>query len=118
MKHFFKLDISEGTIDNILRWMSKKSEPMYEKIKETILQSKQVGSDETSVKINGEKNWIWVWQSDLSTYITVSESRGMKAIENVFPDGLEKAILNTDRWAAQLKNKISRTSTVYFSFIT
>jgi transposase len=105
MKHFFKLDISEGTIDNILRWMSKKSEPMYEKIKDTISKSKQVGSDETSVKINGEKWWIWVWQSDLSTYITVSESRGTKAIESVFPDGLEKAILNTDRWAAQLKTK-------------
>jgi len=55
MKHFFKLDISEGTIDNILRRMSEKCEPIYNKIKSTILQSNQVGSDETSAKINGKK---------------------------------------------------------------
>ena len=26
-----------------------------------------------------------------------------KTIESIFPDGFEKGILNTDRWAAQLK---------------
>jgi len=105
LKHFFNIDISEGTIDNILRRMSVKAQPIYDKIKETILQSNQAGSDETSVKVNGIKYWIWVWQTALSTYITVSKSRGMEAIESVFPDGLEKVILNTDRWAAQLKTK-------------
>jgi len=40
-----------------------------------------------------------------STYITASASRGTKAIESEFPNGLEKAILTTDRWAAQLKTE-------------
>jgi transposase len=105
MKHYFKLDISEGTIDNILKRMSVKAQPIYDKIKETILQSKQAGSDESSVIINGKKFWIWVWQTILSTFITVSESRGTKAIDDVFPDGLENVVLTTDRWAAQLKTK-------------
>ena len=105
LKHSFKLDISEGTIDNILKRMAVKAQPIYDKIKETISQSKQVGSDETSVKVNGIKHWIWVWQTELSTYISASKSRGMQAIENVFPDGLKNCILNTDRWAAQLKTK-------------
>jgi transposase len=105
LKHFFNIDISEGTIDNILRRMAVKAQPIYDKIKGTILQSNQAGSDETSVKVNGKKCWAWVWQTVLSTYVTVSKSRGMEAIESVFPDGLEKGILNTDRWAAQLKTK-------------
>lgn len=105
LKHFFKLDISEGTIDNILKRMSAKARLIYDRIKETILQSNQVGSDETSAKVKGKKSWIWVWQTAMSTYITASESRGTKAIDSVFPDGLEKGILNTDRWAAQLKTK-------------
>jgi transposase len=105
MKHFFNIGISEGTIYNVLKRMSAKAQPIYDKIKETISQSNQVGSDETSVKIKGKKFWIWVWQTTKSTYITVSESRGTKAIEKEFPAGLEKAILNTDRWAAQLKTK-------------
>ncbi|MDP2159414.1 MAG: IS66 family transposase [Flavobacterium sp.] len=103
--HIFNLDLSEGTIDNILKRMSIKAQPYYDKIRELILQLKQAGSDETSVIINGIKFWIWVWQSKFLTYLTLSESRGMKAIDSVFPDGLEKAILNTDRWAAQLKTK-------------
>lgn len=103
--HIFNLELSEGTIDNVLKRMSIKAQPYYDKIRELILKLKQVGSDETSVKINGIKFWIWVWQSKFLTYLTLSESRGMKAIDSVFPEGLEKAILNTDRWAAQLKTK-------------
>jgi transposase len=105
LKHSFKIDVSEGTINNIIKRMAFKAQPIYNKIKETISQSNQVGSDETSVKVDGVKHWIWVWQTELSTYITASKSRGMKAIENVFPFGLQKSILNTDRWAAQLKTK-------------
>ena len=105
LQHFFKLDISEGSIDNILSRMSSKAQPMYEDIRETILESNQVGSDETSVKVKGKKHWIWVWQTAISTFLTASESRGMQAIDSIFPDGFAKGILNTDRWAAQLKTK-------------
>jgi hypothetical protein len=55
--------------------MAVKAKPIYDKIKETISQSKQVGSDKTSVKVNGLKHWIWVWQTELSTYLTASKSR-------------------------------------------
>jgi len=105
VNHLFNLGISEGTIDNLLRRMSKKALPVYEQIKESISLSKQVGSDETSAKVNGEKQWIWVWQSVRSTFLTASESRGSKTIDSIFPDGLINSILNTDRWAAQLKTK-------------
>ena len=106
-KHIFNLDISEGTIDNILRRMSEKALPVYARIKETISQSSQVGSDETSVKVKGKKWWIWVWQTVNSTYLSTSHSRGMAAIDSIFPDGLGKSILNSDRWAAQLGTKAS-----------
>lgn len=105
MNHLFKIDMSEGTIDNMLIRMSKKAKPVYDRIKESITQSKHGGSDESGVKVNGIKFWIWVWQTMLSTYITYSASRGMKTIDSEFPEGLENMILNTDRWAAQLKTK-------------
>ncbi len=47
--HIFNLELSEGTIDNVLKRMSVKAQPFYEKIRELILQLKQAGSDETSV---------------------------------------------------------------------
>ena len=103
LSHIFNLELSEGTINNILRRMSIKAQPFYDKIKEILLQSYQAGSDESGVKVNGKKFWAWVWQTISATYITISDSRGVKAIEHVFPEGLKKAILNTDRWAAQLQ---------------
>ncbi|MDQ1265966.1 MAG: transposase [Bacteroidota bacterium] len=105
MKQLFNIDISQGSIDNILSRMALKAEPVYQKIKENISKSEQVGSDETSVKVNGKKWWEWVWQSAQETYLSVSESRGSKAIEAKFPNGLKQSILTTDRWPAQLKTE-------------
>jgi transposase len=105
LKHLFNLDMSEGTIDNILNRMRDKAKPIYDQIWESIKQSNHAGSDESSVKVNGDKWWIWVWQTIFSTYITAHKSRGMEAIKSVFPEGLENVILNSDRWASQLKTK-------------
>jgi transposase len=105
LQHLFHLKISEGTIANVLERMAKKANTAYDTIKKSIHDSPQVGSDETSVKINGKKQWLWVWQTDDLTYLTVSKSRGCKAIDNEFPSGLTNSILNTDRWGAQLKTK-------------
>lgn len=101
--HVLNLGISEGTVDNILKRIASKAQPIYDKIKETILSANQVGADETSAKVNGKKKWIWAWQTHLLTFLTASESRGSKTIETIFPNGLKNSILNSDRWAAQLK---------------
>lgn len=103
--HVFNLELSEGTVNNILKRMSGKALPAYEKIKETIAKSEQVGSDETSAKVNGKNRWVWVWQSLDTTFLAASSSRGSKTIDELFPDGFPNSILNTDRWAAQLNTK-------------
>jgi transposase len=102
-RQIFNISMSQGSIDNLLKRISVKSEPVYNQIKEEIMQSPQVGSDETSCKVNGEKFWIWTWQSESNTYIVPSKSRGNQTIEEVFPLGLPNSILTSDRWAAQLR---------------
>jgi transposase len=103
LKHYFNLDISEGSIYNILFRIASKAIPVYNHIKEKVLESNHIGSDETSVKVGGDKWWIWVWQTSKYTYISSSKSRGSKTIEAEFPNGLPNTILSSDRWAAQIK---------------
>ncbi len=103
LKHFFNLGISQGSIDNILKRMALKANPVYTKIKETVSNSKQIGSDETSAKVKGKNWWVWVWQTSRTTFLSASESRGSKTIDTLFPNGFEHSVLNSDRWAAQLK---------------
>ncbi len=99
----FGIHLSEGSIQNILLKASSKAEVIYDAIKEKLSQSSVVGSDETGAKVNGEKWWIWTWQDALNTYIVPSETRGYKAIELEWKDGLPGSALVSDRLSAQLK---------------
>jgi transposase len=94
--------ISKGTIENIIRRTAKKSQPIYDTLKQVITVSFFVGSDETGFKLKGTKGWFWVWQNVLVTYIVAACSRSKKIIEEQFPEGLPKTILCSDRLAAQL----------------
>ena len=103
MKEFFKdvmcLPVSVGGINNILKRLTKKAKPHYEQIKERISTSILVGTDETGVRVNGEKDWVWTWQNDDLTFITHSGNRGFKTIEDTFANGLPNSILLHDRYA-------------------
>ncbi|MGK0317024.1 MAG: transposase [Saprospiraceae bacterium] len=72
---------------------------------EEIKRSFYVGGDETGIKVNGEKWWIWVWQNVKNTYLTASDNRGFQTIETLLAKGLPNAIVGSDRWAAQLKTQ-------------
>ena len=97
------IPLSQGSIKNMLERVTRKSLPTYEKIRHFIQLSEEVGGDETGAKLNGDKWWFWVWQNVLATFITASDNRAFRTIEEHFPDGFEKAVLVSDRYGAQLK---------------
>jgi transposase len=103
MKEFFTdvmcLPVSVGGINNILKRLTLKALPHYQEIKERISKSIFAGTDETGVKVNGEKDWIWTWQNDGLTFIVHSDNRGFKTIEDNFTNGLPNTILLHDRFA-------------------
>jgi len=103
LKDVVGLELSEGSIANLLTRSSEKMKVVYQAIKEQLEASYYAGSDETGAKVNGEKWWIWVWQNALNTFLNISKSRGFQAIEEVFPQGLAHTIVGSDRWPAQLK---------------
>lgn len=103
LRHTYNLSISEGTIANMLIRFASKATLPYEKIKNNLLASPVVGSDETGAKVNGRKAWMHTWQDKYNTYIICNPSRGSKAVESEFSLGFPRSILVSDAWAAQLK---------------
>lgn len=97
LEECFHLKLSQGTVDNILQQIRRKSSPAYGEIRSRIARSQVVGADETGVSINGKGWWTWVWQNKKLTYVYQSPSRGKTAIYKEFPEGLPKATLVTDR---------------------
>lgn len=101
----FNLPLSQGSIKNMIVRFAKKSLPVYENIRKEIELAAVVGADETGAKMNGNKWWFWTWQNDMATYITASDNRAFRTVEDNFPKGFEQATLVSDRYEAHLKTK-------------
>jgi len=97
VKDLYGMEISQGTVSNILNRMRRQSRPGYEAIRQMIGSSPVVGADETGVHLNGSLHWMWTFQNDLATYIFQHRSRGKVAIDEHFLQGLPNSILVTDR---------------------
>ena len=53
------LNISQGSMDNIIVRLSGKAQGIHQRVQQGISQASVVGSDETGTKVIGKKNWIW-----------------------------------------------------------
>lgn len=104
MKEFFNdvfhVPISEGGIHYLLNKFVKKAGPAYELIKQKLKSNTtfSVGSDETGVKVAGDKYWAWTWQTQDATFISITDNRGERSIKENFKDGFENAVLVHDCW--------------------
>src|SRR5690606_15473199 len=101
MNDVFNVDISEGGIHYLLGRFADRITPAYDMIRQGIESSGVVGTDETGIKVNGDKHWFWTWQNGLLTYIAHSVTRGKAAIDAHFPRGFPGATLVNDGWRAQ-----------------
>lgn len=99
----FGVQISEGGIHCLLNRFAQKTTPIYQMIKQCVQESRVIGTDETGVKVNGDKHWLWTWQTQDFTFIAHSDNRGSATINREFPQGFPQATLVHDGWRAQLK---------------
>ena len=105
LKETYGLRISEGSIDNILKRMGDQSTDLYDQIRQKVMKSEVVGSDETGFRVAGKLHWVWAWQSSQATYLSVHQSRGRLAVDENFPQGLKNSVLVHDRWASQINTE-------------
>ena len=98
--------ISEGTVQNILRENSAKANSAYEEIRKKLEHAPVVGADETGASVGKELHWNWIFQNDALTYVFQMKSRGMEAIDTIFPNGLPSSTLVTDRHHSYFKMKV------------
>lgn len=103
LKDYFGINMSEGTVDNLLNRLAHRATPLYEKIRASIENSDVVGADETGSKVNGKKGWFHTWQNKKLTFIVATFNRGFATVQTYFPNGFGFAVFVSDCWAAQLK---------------
>ncbi|MFR9592883.1 MAG: IS66 family transposase [Rikenellaceae bacterium] len=99
MEVLFGVNMSQGSISNILKRMRKKAQLPYEMIRKSVEQSKVVGADESGAKIDGKNHWMWTFQTDMASYLAIDKSHGGKVVNDHFPDGFPNSTLVSDRLA-------------------
>lgn len=98
--------ISEGTIQNILKGNSAKSDKTYDEIRKRIECAPVVGADETGAAVGKQLHWNWIFQTDALTYVYQLKSRGQEAVDSKFPNGLPHSTLVTDRKQTYFKMNV------------
>ena len=98
--HLFALHISEGALDAMLQ----RARPCFDNEVAAILarlrRARIVGSDETSVRIDGRTHWDWVFQNDQVVIHVVRDSRAASVVSEVMA-GHRPGIWVSDLYGAQ-----------------
>lgn len=104
-------NISEGGLHYLLNRLAAKGADAYELIRQRVLSSGVIGSDETGMKVNGKKHWFWTWQNNYATYIAASTNRGTATINKHVSDISNDATLVHDCWKAHFQTPVDRHQT-------
>jgi transposase len=99
----FNLPISDGTLVKAVNRVARNSIPAYNLIRKRAETSKVSGGDETGMKLNGKKGWMWTIQGKLFTFVAASLNRGAQTLNEHFPDGFAFSVLVHDCWRCYFK---------------
>lgn len=102
----FALPISEGGLHGLLNRLASKGVDAYEIIRQRVLNSAVIGTDETGMKVNGKNQWFWTWQNPLATFIVASANRGMDTIDENISAISRQAVLVHDCWKAHFQSPV------------
>jgi transposase len=89
-------------IQDCLKRLSSRTEPLYEQLIEYCRNQAVLHSDETSSKVKQERIYFWTFVTQFVCVFVSDKSRGFKVIQRIIGDTF-KGKWVSDRYAAQLK---------------
>lgn len=101
-KDSYNLDISQGTINNMIERVDKKLQPCIDRIRVRLARGEYLGSDETGIWVDKKKYWQWIYQNLKDVLIDVTDNRGFKSVKESIGESFG-GIWGSDRFGSQLK---------------
>lgn len=99
----YHLNLSQGTIDNILRETNRRTEPAIRFIKDWIERTTVIGYNESGCYCNGKLQWSWIVHTPVATLAFMAANKSSEVLKNMFGDNLKNQIAVTDRHSAYFK---------------
>ena len=109
MMRLFGLKISPATIFDLTRRAADAVRSEYDAILNKIRGAPILYVDETSIRVQGERHWIWTFSTPSESFFVIRKSRGMKVLTEVLTRRF-KGIIVCDGWKpyARFTNRIQR----------
>jgi transposase len=98
--HLFALPISEGALDALFRRARPRLDDEAAAILARLRRARVVGSDETTVRVDGRTCWNWVFRNDEVVIHVIRPSRGRAVVREVL-GGHRPEIWVSDPYSAQ-----------------
>jgi transposase len=109
MKRLFGLKISPATIFDLTRRAADAVRSEYDAILNKIRGAPILYVDETSIRVQGERHWIWTFSTPSESFFVIRKSRGTKVLVEVLTRRF-KGIIVCDGWKpyTRFTNRIQR----------
>ena len=91
---YFGLQVSRGTIINILTEVSRMFGPAHARLIRLMRRQSALHIDETSWPVDGDRHWLWIFINDLVTLFVVSRSRGSKVPKALLGDDFDGVVIS------------------------
>jgi transposase len=108
LNDIFAVQISEEGLHWLLNRLASKGVDAYEIIRQRVMHSQVIGTDETGVKINGKKHWFWTCQNNHATFIVTSANRGTTTINENMSGMSQETVLVHDCWKAHFQTPVKK----------
>jgi len=79
----FNLKITASAIAGFRDKLKAEAFPIYEKLVESLRQSRFIHADETGWNVNGKNQWLWKFSNKKVCVSHIDESRGQKVVEKI-----------------------------------
>jgi transposase len=99
LERTYGLKVTPATVLDVTRRVAWWLWPEYTRILRRIRASPVVYVDETSVRVDGRRCWIWVFTTETCTLIVIRKSRGKKVLEEVLGKKY-KGVIVCDGWSS------------------
>lgn len=105
MSTLFGIDISLGSVCNVLDRVAGELEPVVDEIRQTLPIAQNLNIDETGWKSKGERRTLWVFLSSVAVYFCIAASRGSCVLSSVLGEGFAGIITSDDHSAYSFYHK-------------
>ncbi len=100
MEDVLQVPVSRGYLAKLCTGtISESLQDAYEELTEAIPQQEQLGSDETSIKNNGKKHWIWCISATTFSVFYIAATRSREVLEKLVGSEFD-GYLNFDYFSA------------------